>query len=171
MRARLGMLALMLIAPLLDAATPSSRVDVFVIERNKNRNLVQYSVRLDAACQPAGDQPLEAFWRMLEKSPEATEDVGMFERSAYGIGDQECRGDGVTVQLKALPARAVTIRAERQGERCRAEAFVRIDGAEARLARVYVFADETKLIPSVLYIDLFGKTPDGRAVTERLKND
>jgi len=171
MRARLAVLALLVASPLLDAAAPTSQVDVFVIERNKNKNLVQYSVRLDAACRPAGDEPLSCFWRMLEESPDATEDVGLFERTAYGIGDQECGADGVRVQLKAVPARAVTIRVAPQGGRCRAEAFTRIDGAEARLSRVYVFADETKLVPTVEYVDLFGHAPDGRAVTERLRND
>ncbi len=163
--------ALLLSAFLSEEASSISRVDLFVIERNKNKNLVQYSVRLDAACAPVGDEPLEAFWRMLEVGPEATEEVGLFERSAYGIADQECRADGVTVQLKALPQRAVTIRAGREGGQCRAGAYMRINGAEARLARVYAHADDTTLIPSVAYIDLFGQTADGRAVTERLVSD
>jgi hypothetical protein len=228
MRVGLGVVLALLALPLLGASSPTSRVDLFVIERNKNRNLVQYSVRLDAACAPVGDEPLECFWRMLgacsalnrnaletpvatstpavepventtdrllgllpgggppdpqtepdsamrygllEEGPAATEDVGLFERSAYGIADQDCRADGVTVQLKALPARSVTIRAVYEGGRCRAEAFTRIAGAEARLSRVYVFADETKLLPSVEYVDLFGQAPDGRAVTERLSSD
>ena len=162
------LVALMLAAPLLDAAVPSAGHDLFVIERNKNKNLVQYAVRLDAACAPVGDEPLGCFWRMLEQGPEATEEVGVFERRAYGIADQECRPEGVTVHLRAVPERPVTVRTTRDGGACRAEAYTRIDGAEARLTRIYVMADEAALLPSVTYIDLFGVAPDGRPLSERL---
>ena len=163
-----GILAL-LVAPLLDAAAPSAVHDLFVIERNKNRNLVQYRVRLDADCVPAGDEPIDCYWRMLEKGPDAVEAVGLFEQAAYGIGRQECHSDGLIVRLKALPERVVTVRAGFDGGACRARAYTRIDGAEARLTRVYVMADEGAWLPSVLYVDLFGVAADGREVRERLR--
>jgi len=168
MRIMALVLALLPAAPLLDAAAPARRHDVFVIERNKNKNLVQYTVHLDAACAPVGDEPLDCFWRMREVGPDAVEDVGLFERAAYGIADQECRADGVTVRLKAVPERPVTIRTGRDPGGCRADAFTRIGGVEARLTRIYVMADEGALIPTVRYVDLLGVAADGSPVTERL---
>jgi hypothetical protein len=165
---RLVPLLALIAASLLDAAVPSAGHDLFVIERNKNRNLVQYQVRLDEGCTPVGDEPLGCFWRMIEQGPEVTEEVGVFERRAYGVADQECRADGVIVHLRAVPERPVTVRTTRDGGACRAEAYTRINGAEARLTRIYVMADEAALLPSVKHIDLFGVAPEGRAVTERL---
>jgi hypothetical protein len=158
-----------LVAPLcgIDAVDTRSS-DLFVIERNKNRNLVQYTLRLDSNCNPVGDAPVEAYWRMLEVGPEATESVGWFERRAYGFASQEQQADGWNVRLRALPSRTVKVQARRSEEGCAVEAFTSIGGVQATLQRIQVFATEPALIPRVIHIDIQGRTPDGTPVSERV---
>ena len=143
--------------------------DLFVIERNKNRNLVQYTLRLDANCNPVGDAPVEAYWRMLEIGPDATESVGWFERRAYGFASQEQQTDGWNVRLRALPSRLVKVQARRSEEGCTVEASTSIAGGPAILQRIQVFATEPALIPRVLHIDIQGRAPDGTPVSERVQ--
>jgi hypothetical protein len=143
--------------------------DLFVIERNKNRNLVQYTLRLDANCNPVGDAPVEAYWRMLEVGPDATESVGWLERRAYGVASQEQQTDGWNVRLRALPSRLVKVQARRSEDGCTVEASTSIGGGPAILQRIQVFATEPALIPQVLYIEIQGRAPDGTPVSERVE--
>ena len=150
-------------------AVDSRPSDLFVIERNKNRNLVQYTMRLDSNCNPVADAPVGAYWRMLERGPDATESVGWFERRAYGFASQEQQTDGWNVRLRALPSRLVKVQARRSGEGCTVEASTSIGGGQAILERIYVFATEPALIPRVIYIDIQGRAPDGTPVSERVE--
>lgn len=143
--------------------------DLFFIERNKNRNLVQYTFRLDPECSAADDAPVAAHWRMLEEGPDATESVGLLERRAYGIASQEPGDDGWSVRLRALPSRVVTIRTRAAEGRCQVSAYTAIRGRPARLRSIYVFAEESRLIPSVVFIDLRGESADGSPVAERIE--
>jgi hypothetical protein len=150
----------------------STRVDLFVIERNKNRNLVQYVVRLDRDCRPVGEAPVEVYWRMLEIGPEATEDIGVFEQMAYGIKSQVRRGSEFDLRLEALPEKALRVRTSKgaAGE-CVAGAYGSIKGSEGRLRRIFVQADEGALMPSVRHIDISGVTAAGAPLSERLAPD
>lgn len=164
------LLALLAAAPAAARNTGGGRTaDLFFIERNKNRNLVQYTFRLDPGCNAADDSPVGAYWRMLEEGPDATESVGILERRAYGIASQVPEADGWSVRLKALPSRAVTIRTHAADGRCHIEAYTAIQGRPARLRSIYVFADESSLIPSVVYIDVRGESADGSPVSERIE--
>jgi hypothetical protein len=164
------LLALLASVPALARNTGDGRAaDLFFIERNKNRNLVQYTFRLDPECNAADDTPVGAFWRMLEEGPDATESVGVLERRAYGIASQVPETDGWSVRLKALPSRTVTIRTRAADGRCQVEAYTAIRGRPARLRSIYVYADESSLIPSVVYIDIRGESPDGAPVSERVE--
>jgi hypothetical protein len=42
---------------------------IFFIAKSENKNQVHYGIRLDEACSPAGDSPMFAYWRMLERGP------------------------------------------------------------------------------------------------------
>jgi hypothetical protein len=46
-----------------------------------------------------------------------------------------------------------------------------IDGKQAYLDKVFVFAEEGILLPTVRYIELFGRSNDGLAVYEKITVD
>jgi Domain of unknown function (DUF4833) len=146
----------------------TTRVDLFVIERNKNRNQVQYALRVDGDCVPIGEEPVEVFWRMLEIGPTRTEPVGVFEEMAYGIKKQGRRSDAIDLRLKALETKRLVVRVSKGPRGCVAGAYAMVRGDEARIHRVYVHADEGALLPSVRYVEVTATTPAGALLSERL---
>jgi hypothetical protein len=147
-------------------ATVSSEISsALAIAKSSNKNQVHYSVQVDDACAPTGAAPVHPYWRMLEKSPDATEPLGGMEQRAFGIARQDVEGDNVRISLRALPARPITIHTVRGNDgRCTSSASVTINGAPARIDNVYV---KLKLF-GVDYVQLTGIAEDGRVVRERL---
>lgn len=141
----------------------------FHIDRNKNRNQVHYGVHVDAQCRPEGEEPAYNYWLRLEDTPPATRPLSFLQQGAYGFQTQRVRGDGrVEFRLRALPERLFTIRTTPTADGCKCETFLTIDGNEAYLDKVFVFADEGIFLPEVRYIELYGHTNDGHAVYEKI---
>lgn len=142
---------------------------VFHIDRNKNRNQVHYGVRVDADCKPVGDEPVYNYWLRVENDPPVTQPVKFFQQAAYGFSRQNIEKDGrIEVRLRALPDRQIVVRLTVVDSLCKAGAFLTIDGVEAHLEKVFVFADEGLFLPSVRYIELFGRSNDGHSVYEKI---
>jgi hypothetical protein len=133
---------------------PDTFVPVFSIAKSENRNQVQYGLRVDARCAPAGPAPVSAYWRMLEKGPAQTAPLLSREVSAYGLARQEVR-----------PLDIVTSRGP--DGTCRALATTSIAGAPAHLVNVYVRLKWD----GVDYLLLQGWSIDGtRVVREKITN-
>jgi hypothetical protein len=115
---------------------------VFFVSKSENRNQVAYAVNVDTECRPVGEAPVYAYWRMLERSPDAVEPLLPLEQGAYGLGPQHVGplgevGGTVSIALRALPGRSIDVRTRRQGAGCVAEAATRIADTPARLFNVY----------------------------------
>jgi hypothetical protein len=144
---------------------------VFLVAKSENKNQVHYGVHLDASCAPAGAAPVFAYWRMLEHGPLATEPLLDREVGAYGVAEQQVveRGpDGgrLTLRLRALPARPITVATRARGEACEATATMVIGGAPASLRSVYA---QLRWPFGVDHLVLSGRSlADGRVVEERI---
>jgi hypothetical protein len=151
------------------AANPDS---VFHIDRNKNRNQVHYGVHVDDNCQPIGDEPVYNYWLRREEDPPVVQPLKYIQQAAYGFQKQNIESDGrIEVRLRALPDRQLVVRVASVGGGCKAETFMTIDGKQAYLDKVFVFAEEGILLPTVRYIELFGRSNDGLAVYEKITVD
>jgi len=160
-------MALLLAASFSGVLFAESRSNLFHIKRNKNRNEVHYAIRYDEmACKPVDSEPLYGYWLMLEKGPSVYEPIGRLERMAYGIQSQEIRGNDLLVQLKAFPDRVIRITFEAAGG-CKITPFLPINGQEAVLKFISVFAEEGLIKPTVKHVDISG-VKGGMAVTERI---
>jgi hypothetical protein len=154
-------------------AARSEVASVFFIAKSENRNQVHYGVRLDAACAPADERPVFAYWRMLERGPLATEPLLSREVGAYGFADQHvlertASGGRVSVRLHALPARPIELVTRAHDGSCEAVATTVIGGAPASLARVYA---QLRWPFGVDYLELSGRAlADGRPLRERLSD-
>jgi hypothetical protein len=144
---------------------------IFTIAKSENKNQVQYTVRVDAHCAPAGAAPVAAYWRMLERGPSATEPILPVEVQAYGLASQAViasdeRGGEVRATLRALPSRALRVTTSRASDgTCRATAEVAIGGQPAHLFNVYAHLAWL----GVDYLLLQGWTLDGaRVVREKI---
>jgi hypothetical protein len=156
------------VAPALGASPDS----VFHIDRNKNRNQVHYGVHVDEHCQPVGDEPVYNYWLRREENPPVVQPLKYIQQAAYGFQKQNIESDGrIEVRLRALPDRQLVVRVASVGGGCKAETFMTIDGKQAYLDKVFVFAEEGILLPTVRYIELFGRSNDGLAVYEKITVD
>jgi hypothetical protein len=162
-----------LLSPRLAPAEPTQREvpSVFHVAKSENRNQVHYGIRLDAACDPAGPEPVYAYWRMFEHGPSATEPLLSREVGAYGFAEQRVvrRGAGggqVLLRLRALPNRLITIATAMRDGRCEAVASTVIGGARASLASVFA---QLRWPFGVAYLELSGRAlADGRELRERV---
>ncbi len=172
---RLARTALAVAAATLLAGSPATAAgpeSVFHIDRNKNRNQVHYGVRVDEQCRPVPPEPIYNYWLRREEDPVETRPLSFFQQVAYGFQKQQIESDGrIEVRLRALPDRQIVVRTAPVDGKCKAETFLTIDGKQAYLDKVFVFAEEGFLTPTVRYIELFGRTNDGLAVYEKIPVD
>jgi hypothetical protein len=80
----------------------SKALNLFVIQRSKNTNEVQYQLHVNDRCQIVSDHPVDAFWHLREVSPEHTEPLSDLEHMAYGVTNQQVAEHGVSFDLGVL---------------------------------------------------------------------
>jgi hypothetical protein len=125
---------------------------LFHIERNKNANIVCYDARvLPDGSLPEKD-PVVVYWLKLAEGGERKGLKGIERRMAYGFKVEQRDGDRLELTMKADVGRSVFVEAVDDTFR----AFIDIAGKRARLDRIYIFADESGIMPKVEYLELFG---------------
>ncbi|HTB75218.1 MAG TPA: DUF4833 domain-containing protein [Polyangiaceae bacterium] len=144
---------------------PAEIPNALVITKSSNKNQVNYAVQVNDACVPAGRSPVHPYWRMLERGSDATEPLVDSELRAFGVERQSPGTGGVNVVLRAMPARAITIRTWRTPDgTCASSASMTISGVPARVTDVYV---RQKLF-GIDYVQITGATAAGEVVRERI---
>jgi hypothetical protein len=137
----------------------------FFVAKSQNKNQVHYGVRVDDACLPTINAPVWPYWRMLERSPQATERLEEREQKYFGIERQEVEGPTVRIVLRGLPSRPVVIQTWREPNgTCMSASTMTISGSLRRLYNVYV---AIKLL-GVDYLQLTGWADDGAVVREKI---
>jgi hypothetical protein len=165
----LAAIALLVSAGASFAESPDS---VFHIDRNKNRNQVHYGVHVDEKCRPIGGEPVYNYWLRREENPPEIKELSYFQQGAYGFQKQKIEADGrIEVRLRAMPDRQLVVRVTSVRGTCKAETFMTIDGKQGYLDKVFVFAEEGVFLPTVRYIELYGRSNDGHALYEKILVD
>jgi len=157
----------------------SKDLNLFVIQRSKNTNEVQYQLQVNDRCQIVSDTPVGAVWHLREVSPETTAPLTDLEQMAYGVARQQVAENGVSFDLgvldhfRSLEQRSIhaTVRYDPYTATCASIVQTTINGQVAALERIYVQAEERLGRPKVLYIDVVGKSvaSSPTQVTERIK--
>jgi hypothetical protein len=147
-------------------AAPGQKVGhLFFIERSKNKNLVQYDVRLTENRDLADSRPVNAYW-ILENG--RREELNSLEKNyAYGIVRQEkLDKDKLKVILAAFKGWEIIV--ERINNSFKA--VISINGKESILQKIYIKSEETgAAFPRVLYVELFGRIKEtGFPIKERI---
>jgi hypothetical protein len=147
-------------------AVSEEKVDhLFCIERSKNKNLVQYDIRLTENSDLSDQRPINVYW-ILENG--RREELNPIEREyAYGIARQE-KLDKDKFKVIVAGLKGLEIIVEKMNDSFRAT--VSINGRASILEKVYVRSEEKLTgLPRVLYIDLFGQTKEmGLPIKERI---
>ena len=138
---------------------------LFVIERSKNKNLVQYDIRLTENTDPPDSRPVNVYW-ILENG--RREELNPIEKKyAYGIALQEkLDKDKFKVILAAFKGLEIIV--EKLNDSFKA--VVSIRGRESILQKIYIKSEETQVgFPRVLYVELFGRSKEtGLPIRERI---
>ena len=156
----------------------STALTLFVIQRNKNANEVQYQLHVNDRCHLVSDHPVDAVWRLREVSPEKTEALSDLEQMVYGVTNQQVTEHGVSFDLgvldhfRPLDQRRITatVHYDPQTATCTPSVQTTIHGQVAALERMYVQADERLVRPKVRYIDVVGQSLASRPtpIVERI---
>ncbi len=138
---------------------------LFFIERSKNKNLVQYDIRLTKNSDPSDQRPVNVYW-ILENG--RREELSPIEKKyAYGIARQEkLDKDKFKVMLAAFKGLEIIV--EKLNDSFRA--VVSIHGRESILQKIYIKSEEPQVgLPRVLYVELFGRSKEtGQPIKERI---
>ena len=147
------------------AVSPDETGHLFFIERSKNKNLVQYDIRLTENGDFPGSRPVIVYW-ILENGRH--EELNPIEKEyAYGIVRQEkLAEDKFKVILAAFKGWEIVV--ERINDSFKA--VVAINGIESILQKIYIKSEETRAgFPRVLYVELLGRTKErGLPIKERI---
>jgi hypothetical protein len=145
---------------------------VFFVSKSENKNQVHYGIRLDERCAPRGERPVVAYWKMLERGPNDTDELLAHEAPAYGIAQQrvtarDAGGGSVRLTLRAISGRAIEVATKKVDGKCTATASVAIAGAPALLHRVHA---QIKWPFGVDRLVVSGVSSGGGAISETIAN-
>ena len=138
---------------------------LFHLERNKNANIVVYDAQVLSDGNLTEKDPVIVYWLKLAEEGERKGLKGIEKRMAYGFKVEEREGNRVTLKMKADIGRDIVVDAVEDTYR----ALIEIDGHEALLEKIFVFANEGGILPTVEYIELFGVDVEtGEEVYEKI---
>jgi hypothetical protein len=123
---------------------------LFIIERNKNANVVHYDAQLTADGKLDRKKPVIAYWVMLAQDGRRENLNWIEKKMAYGINIKPYPSvNGYQMTIVAAPQRSITVK--KVGSAVRAE--IVIDGRSAILEKIYINASGH----TVHYLELYGK--------------
>jgi hypothetical protein len=127
---------------------------LFIIERNKNANVVHYDAQLTADGKLNPKEPVIAYWVMLAKNGRRQNLNWIEKKTAYGIKIKpDPSVNGYQMTIVAATQRSITVK--KVGSAVHAE--IVIDGRPAILEKMYINASEKLTGPTVHYLELYGK--------------
>jgi len=153
---------------------PHDVVTLFSITKSDDRNRVDYAMRLDANCAPAGEDPVFPYWREFERAPPVrTKTMGAFSKIGYGISAQWTlrrtpRGADHAIRLRQVERVLFITTTKGADGHCAALVRTKIAGVEyAELRAIYVKLSGPL---SVAYVDIRGRNlATGRTLEERIR--
>ncbi|MEY4610255.1 MAG: hypothetical protein RL246_574 [Bacteroidota bacterium] len=148
---------------------PSAPNRLFYIQRSSNANTVVYDANILANKSLNTKQPVHTYWlRYAEKGQK--EELSTIQRTlAYGLYTDPIKGEVNSYEgyFLAYRKRKFVVKLDPKGTPI---ALFPINGKLQILDRVFVSVDDSGYMPSVFYIELFGRDQStGKDVYERFK--
>lgn len=145
-------------------ADPAQKL--FIIQRSKNADEVHYDARVKADGTLDAGNAVDGYWMNKNGSGGFTRDeLTTFQKMAYGWDTQSTAKGAIALKLKAFKDRAMWI--VNVNGRWRVQTTVA--GKQAYMTRLFVKTDEGGIMPTVLYVDVFGEdATSGGPLTEHI---
>jgi len=141
---------------------------LFFIQRNRNKNTIVYDLNLNPDGSLNTKKPINVYWRKFQNHNGLKDDLSWLELTfAYGYHSRK-KGDHYAIKLKAYNERAIQLTFQ-DGQWI---PLITLNGQSCVLKNLYIFADESKLWPSVKYADIYGQNIlTGELIKERIYNE
>jgi hypothetical protein len=148
---------------------PESKISLFYIQRSSNANLVIYDANLLADKKLNPKNPVHTYWLRIGDGGQKQELTTIQKTLAYGLYTNPIVNEVESYEgyFLAYRKRKFVVKIDSKGAPI---ALFPINGRLQILKKVFVSVNEEKFMPSVYYIELFGKDPvTGKDVYERFK--
>jgi hypothetical protein len=152
-----------------DFPRPTDSNLLFYIQHSSSPNTVVYTANIDPNGQLDPRQPIDVYWRRFTNGGERVP-LSFFERLfAYGVKvhSSSPENNAMAANIVSYPQRVINIDFDDQAK---PRATIEMGNHYAKLIYVYLAVDESRLIPSVLQVDVFGRDiADGQVLHEVIK--
>lgn len=152
--------------------TPPSTINrLFYIQRNHNRNTVVYDANFRANGYVDEKKPINVYWIRYEEGGKTMELRALEKRLAFGVKCKKITGISAQyrVKLVAYDKREFLLK---QDAPFKATLYGFINKKQAKVDCMYIFADNSGLLPDVKYVELYGTAlGSGEKLYEKIIND
>ena len=135
---------------------PTDENMIFYIQKSYNQNTVVYAANIGEDGKLDPKNPVLAYWRRYQEEGQKRE-LKYFERTfGYGVHSKPLKekNNTYTFTIVSLKDMNFVITQSKSGKPIVATT---INGKHANLERVYVTAEHEKVVPTVFYVEVFGK--------------
>ncbi len=145
-----------------DTLPVHSPESVIYLTKNTNHNQVHYGVTLDDQCRPAADDPVYAYWQMLEKGKDARAKLMFWEQPGYGVRqpdsiNESAAGGNFEFFIRGVPEQKIRMESFTLPDgSCGARATTEIAGKESIIQRIDIYVSGWANIHKV---EIFGIDP------------
>lgn len=135
---------------------PTDKNMLFYIQKNFNTNTVVYAANLDAKGKLNPKDPVKVFWRRYQEDGRIRELKYIEKTFGFGVSSKPVKGKENTYifSLASIKDLKFVITQTKSGT---IKVATKIAGKTAKLKRVFVTAEHTKLIPKIFSVEIFGK--------------
>ena len=141
--------------------------NLFVIERSKNANVVNYDAVLTDAGKINEQNPIDAYWLLYAEKNGEREELSAFDKKAYGFQTTYNKEKGnFNFVLKAVKEKPMVLDLYDNVPK----AVMKINDIDCFLEKVYIESKDGALgIPKVSFYELFGKeVATGKAQQQKI---
>jgi len=131
---------------------------LFYIQRNLNNNTVVYALNKNHDNLINEDYPMDVFWLKYTSKGEIQALNYIQSKLVFGYRANKIDNKTFEFHMVSYDKLRFFIVEDEKGHH---KTITKINGKDAYLSNIYVYADEFGLFPDVKYIELFGNEVDG----------
>ena len=136
---------------------PPSPTRLFYVQRSPNRNTVVYDANVLPNKKLNPKEPINVYWQRFDEKGQKEPLSYIQETLAYGVDTSPFPNEAGAFEGKIVSYKKRRLKILMDSNN-NPIALVNINGKQNQLLKIYVMIEETgRLIPKVLYIELFGK--------------
>jgi hypothetical protein len=155
MRVTIGLLIITLVfAPAILYATQAERQSLFIIERSKNANIVQYDAQIGPDGKLLKKEPVIGYWIRLAEQGQVQKLSWTQRTFAFGFkAKYHQASDTATVDMVADIGQPIKV----QRVKGKYMATVDLEGQPSQLEKIYIQAHGKGISVTVEYVEIFGR--------------